>query len=133
MTAELSNEQKALVAAPNFATIGTIDPDGRPQLSVVWVELRDGEPIFSTVVGRKKYRNLERDPRCTVLVQSLANPYQYVEVRGTAYFTTEGTRELIDKLAQEYVGADRYEGDDGTNNERVIVHVKPEHVTSMGF
>lgn len=133
MTSQITEAQQALIAAPNFATIATINPDGQPQLSVVWITLQDGEPVFSTTVGRKKQRNLERDPRCTVLVQSLENPYQYVEVRGTAYFTTEGARELIDTLAQDYIGADRYEGDDGTNNERVIVHVKPEHVTSMGF
>lgn len=133
MTTEITDAQQALIAAPNFATVGTVDPDGRPQLSVVWISFQDGEPVFSTVVGRKKHRNLVRDPRCTVLVQSLANPYQYVEIRGTSYFTTEGARELIDGLAQAYVGADRYEGDDGTDNERVIVHVRPEHVTSMGF
>lgn len=133
MTSELTAEQKSIIGAPNFATIGTIDPDGRPQLSVVWVDIQNDEAVFSTVVGRKKYNNLVNDPRCTVLVQDIANPYRYVEIRGTSYFTTENSRDLIDELAQKYIGADRYPGDDGTNNERVIVRIKAEHVTSMGF
>ena len=120
---------KAWIDDHEFATIATIQPDGQPQLSVVWVE-RDGDDLLvSTVKGRRKHLNLERDPRATVLVYPRAQPYNYVEVRGTATMTEEGGRELIDRLNAAYhPGADRYTGDDGTDNVRVVVRITPQKV-----
>ncbi|MEI6623029.1 MAG: PPOX class F420-dependent oxidoreductase [Actinomycetes bacterium] len=132
MTAELTQEQKALFDAASFATVATINPDGQPQLSVVWVKT-DGEDIlFSTTIGRLKEKNLRRDPRVTILVNPPANPYTYVEVRGTAEITEHGGRELIDELAGKYMGIDRYTFDDGTDNVRVVVRIKPLRVVTMG-
>ena len=109
----LPETAKALLDGVNFATIATIEPDGRPQLSVVWV-CRDGDDVLvSTIIGRRKHTNLSRDPRATVLVYPADAPYTYVEVRGSVTMTEEGGRELIDELAQKYRGG-RYTGDDGT-------------------
>lgn len=59
---------------PVFATLATIQPDGSPQLSVVWIK-RDGDDLlFSTVVGRRKERNLSRDPRVTVMINPQTRP-----------------------------------------------------------
>lgn len=112
-----------------FATIATIQPDGRPQLSVVWVA-RDGDDLLvSTVKGRRKHLNLERDPRATVLIYPRSAPYTYVEVRGTVTMTEEGGRELIDQLNEAYhPGAGRYTMDDGTDNVRVVVRITPDRV-----
>ena len=115
---------------PEFATVATILPDGRPQLSVVWIE-RDGDDVLvSTVKGRRKHLNIERDPRVTVLVYPKDNPYSYVEVRGTATMTEEGGRALIDRLAAKYLGLDRYLADDGTDNVRVVVRITPDKVVT---
>jgi PPOX class probable F420-dependent enzyme len=95
---------------------------------VVWLA-RDGDDLLmSTVKGRQKHRNLERDPRATVLVYPKANPYSYVEVRGTATMTEEGGRELIDRLNLEYTGGDRYTMDDGSDNVRVVIRLTPSKV-----
>jgi len=112
-----------------FATIATIMPDGQPQLSVVWIA-RDGDDLLiSTVKGRRKHLNLERDPRATVLVYPKESPYNYVEVRGTVQMTEEGGRELIDRLNAAYhPGRERYAGDDGTENVRVVVRLTPTKV-----
>ena len=80
----------------------------------------------------RRQLNLVADPRVTILVNPPTNPYSYIEVRGTATMTTEGGRELIDELAKKYMDADRYPMDDGTDNVRVIVRIKPEHVVTMG-
>jgi PPOX class probable F420-dependent enzyme len=118
----------SILDAPEFATVATIQPDGQPQLSVVWVA-RDGDDLLmSTVKGRQKHRNLERDPRATVLAYPKDNPYTYVEVRGTVTMTEEGGRELIDRLNREYTGGDRYTMDDGTDNVRVVVRLTPSKV-----
>ena len=111
---------------PEFATIATILPDGQPHLSVVWVA-RDGDDLLvSTVKGRRKHLNLERDPRVTLLVYPADNPYSYVEVRGTVTMAEEGGVELIDRLAAKYRGLDRYPWDDGTGNVRDVVRLRPE-------
>lgn len=126
--AVLPDEAKAWIDAAEFATIATLLPDGQPHLSVVWIR-RDGDDLLvSTVKGRRKHLNLERDPRVSVLVYPRDNPYTYVEVRGTVTMTEEGGRELIDELAAKYRGLDRYPFDDGTDNVRVVVRIAPHKV-----
>jgi PPOX class probable F420-dependent enzyme len=84
--------------------------------------------LVSTVIGRRKHLNIERDPRVTLLVYPRDAPYTYVEVRGTATMTQEGGRELIDRLNDAYSGTGRYRGDDGTENVRVVVRITPDKV-----
>ena len=126
--ATLPEDAKAFFDATEFVTLGTVQPDGQPQLSVVWVE-RDGDDLLmSTVKGRQKHRNLVRDPRATVLLYPKDNPYSYVEVRGNVTMTEEGGRELIDRLNQKYMGTPRYTWDDGTDNVRVVIRLSPTKV-----
>jgi PPOX class probable F420-dependent enzyme len=125
---EIPDPARAWLDGPEFATIATILPDGQPHLSVVWVE-RDGDDVLvSTVKGRRKHLNLSADPRATLLVYPKDNPYSYVEIRGTTTMTDEGGRDLIDRLARKYRGLDRYPFDDGTDNVRVVVRIRPEKV-----
>lgn len=133
MAANLTPIQRELFDGKNFATIATINPDGSPQLSVVWCRLDGDDVLFSTVEGRRKHLNIERDNRVSILVNPKDAPYSYVEVRGTATMTTEGGRELIDELANKYLDADRYPADDGTDNVRVVVRISPTKITSMGL
>jgi PPOX class probable F420-dependent enzyme len=122
---------KAWFDAPEHAVIATLMPDGRPQLSVVWVG-RDGDDLLvSTVKGRRKHINIQRDPRVTLLVYPRDKPTSYVEVRGTATMTEEGGRELIDRFALEYRGQSRYPLDDGTDNVRVVVRITPDKVVLL--
>lgn len=114
-----------------FATIATNLPNGWPHLSVVWLERDGDELLVSTVKGRRKHLNIERDPKVTVLVYPKDNPYSYVEIRGTATMTEVGGRDLIDRLARRYTGADRYAYDDGTDNVRVVVRISPERVVTL--
>jgi PPOX class probable F420-dependent enzyme len=124
----LPEAAKALFDAAEFVTLATVQPDGQPQLSVVWVE-RDGDDLLmSTTTNRQKHRNLEGDPRATVLLYPKDNPYSYVEVRGSVSMTEQGGRELIDRLNQKYMGTPRYTWDDGTDNVRVVVRLSPTKV-----
>ncbi len=128
--ATLSDNHRALLDAPNYATVATLTKDGSPQTSIVWVK-RDGDDVlFSTVVGRAKERHLSRDPRVSITVQNGENPYQYAEFRGEASLTTEGGFDLINELSHKYGGRD-YTGDVGTDNVRVIVRVKVSKTTGM--
>ncbi|AQU67972.1 PPOX class F420-dependent oxidoreductase [Streptomyces niveus] len=130
MAVALSEKLKELLDSPVFVAIATIQPDGSPQVSPVWVK-RDGDDILiSTTVGRRKEENLRRDPRVTVLLQPFDAPYSYAEIRGSATLTTEGGQELIDELAVKYVGKSysEFNPNAGQDDERVVVRITPRKV-----
>jgi PPOX class probable F420-dependent enzyme len=128
--AQLSDSLKQVLDTPVFVSIATIQPDGSPQVSPVWVK-RDGDDLLiSTTVDRRKTLNLERDPRVTVMVQPADAPYSYAEIRGTASLTTEGGQELIDELARKYAGKNyaEFNPSSAQDAERVVVRVSPRKV-----
>ncbi|UZJ30069.1 PPOX class F420-dependent oxidoreductase [Streptomyces endophytica] len=130
MTATLSDDLKMLLDTPVFVTVATIQPDGSPQVSPVWVK-RDGDDLLiSTTVGRRKEANLRRDPRVSVVLQPFDAPYTYAEVRGTASLTTEGGPELIDELSLKYTGKRYAEFNPaaGEDAQRVVVRITPRKV-----
>ena len=125
MTA-LSPAVRAFLDRPNYAVLCTLNPDGSPHASMMWVG-RDGDDLlFSTVAGRRKERNMRRDPRVSVVVSDRADPEVYVEVRGTATITEEGGRELDDVLSWKYDG--KAAGADAPGAVRVVVRVRPTKV-----
>ena len=99
---------QALLAKPNHAVVSTLNEDGSIHSTVVWVDVIDGKLAVNSAVGRTWPSNLERDPRITVLVYDEGNPYDYVEVRGTATGTTDGADAHIDRLAKKYMDLDEY-------------------------
>ena len=99
---------KALLDKRNHAVVTTLGEDGAPHSTVVWVDVQDGRLALNSAVGRAWPTNLERDPRLTVVVYDEDNPYDYVEVRGTAKGTTEGADAHIDRLAKKYLDVDAY-------------------------
>ncbi|GLF99946.1 PPOX class F420-dependent oxidoreductase [Streptomyces yaizuensis] len=130
MTATLSDAVKSLIDSPVFVNIATIQPDGSPQVSPVWVR-RDGDDLLvSTTIGRRKEQNLRRDPRVTVLLQPFDAPYTYAEIRGTATLTTEGGQELIDELSVKYTGKRYAEFNPAAAQDapRVVVRITPRKV-----
>jgi PPOX class probable F420-dependent enzyme len=130
MSAQFSDELKRILDGPVFVSIATVQPDGSPQVSPVWVKRDGDELLISTTVDRRKTRNLERDPRVTVLVHPADAPYSYAEIRGTATLTTDGGPELIDELAQKYVGKNYAEFNPNSEQdaERVVVRVTPRRI-----
>ena len=131
MALKLTPEQRALFDAKNFANVATLNDDGSPQVSPVWVGY-DGEcVIFNTEARRLKTRNMKRDPRVALSVLNLENPYQYIEVRGKVVEITEqGGEAGIDAMAKKYLGQDKYPGN-GPGDVRVNVKVEIEHIAGQ--
>ncbi|MER6527127.1 PPOX class F420-dependent oxidoreductase [Streptomyces sp. NPDC001508] len=130
MSAALSDRLKALLDTPVFIVLGTLQPDGGPQLSPVWVK-RDGDQILiSTTADRRKKLNLDRDPRVSVVVQDPDSPYEYAEIRGVAELTTEGGQKLIEELSLKYTGKKYAEFNPASaqDAERVVVRITPHRV-----
>ncbi len=130
MGATLSDDLKRLLDSPVFVILGTIQPDGSPQMSPVWVKRDGDELLISTTVGRRKEANLRNDPRVSVVVQPFDAPYTYAEIRGTASLTTDGGQELIDELSMKYTGKPYAEFNPAAaeDNERVVVRITPRKV-----
>jgi PPOX class probable F420-dependent enzyme len=98
----------------------------------VWVDIKDGLPVVNTAEGRAWPNNLERDPRVTLTVQNMENPYEYLEVRGrVAERTHDGADEHIDSLAKKYLGKDEYPYRQ-PGEQRVIIRVEPETAKVWG-
>ena len=88
--------------------------------------------MLNTAEGRAWPRNLERDPRVTLTVQNMENPYEYVEIRGTvAERTHDGADEHIDALAKKYMDADGYPLRK-PGEQRLIIRVEPQHARVYG-
>jgi PPOX class probable F420-dependent enzyme len=132
MSTRIEGRAEELLKAKNFAHVGTLRADGSMQVAPTWVDVQDGRPVVNTAEGRAWPRNLERDPRITLEVQNMENPYEYVEIRGrVAERTHEGADEHIDALAKKYLGVDEYPMRQ-PGEQRVIIRIEPEYVKVMG-
>lgn len=100
----------ALLDAPVFVHLATSNPDGSPQVSVIWV-MRDGDRVrFGTAEGRAKPRNLRRDPRVALSFTPPDDPYRNITMRGRVIDIAADGTGLIDQLAQKYLGQERFTG-----------------------
>jgi PPOX class probable F420-dependent enzyme len=97
-----------LLEQPNYAVVSTLNDDGSILSAVVWVGLEDGELAVNSATGRKWPTNLERDSKITLVVYPADNPYEYVEVQGTASGTREDADDHINRLSKKYIGQDEY-------------------------
>ncbi len=115
-----------------FASLGTLMPDGSPQVTPVWVDIDDGHLLFNSARGRQKDKNVRRDPRVTLTLIDPDNPYRYLEVRGRVVDITEkGAAQHIDKLAKKYLGVDKYPYAQ-PGEVRVLYRIEPQHVHGNG-
>ena len=126
----LTDEQAALFLADNYAVVATLRTDGSPHQTATWVDWDGERVLFNITVTRKKYEELQRDPRVSVFVFDGDNRYRWVTVSGTAELTLDGAAEHIHKLSRKYRGRDYALKPE---EQRVIVRVTPERVTAYGF
>lgn len=126
----LDDDVVRLARAANLATVVTLMPDGQPQALPTWVD-SDGEHVLiNTEPQRQRARNVARDPRITVLIQSGTDPWDWAEVRGVVTETVGGqeARDHIDALSRKYVGTD-YRNPIGPEG-RVILKVSPTKINT---
>jgi PPOX class probable F420-dependent enzyme len=115
-------------AVAHLATVGT---RGYPQNTPIWF-VWDGEHVkFSLTTGRQKYRNIGRDPKVALTISDPANPYRYLEIRGTVTrIDADPDKAFIDECAQKYLGTNYPWNQPG--DERVVCFITPEHTSTMG-
>jgi PPOX class probable F420-dependent enzyme len=132
MAAAIPEKYRDLFDKRAFASLATLMPDGRPQVTPVWCDLQGGLVIFNSAKGRQKDKNVRRDPRVAIAIVDPDNPYRYLEIRGRVVeITEEGADAHIDKMAKKYLDADKYPYRQA-GEVRVVYKIQPDHVTTMG-
>ena len=131
----LDDAVRAFLDAPRSAVLGTLNSDGSPQLSVIWYERRGDEVVVNTTAPRVKARNMERDPRVSLLV---GESDRYVRVDGEARLLASGVEALRDirGLAVRYNGeeaAERQTRDVWSKEERVTYAIQIKRVYKYEF
>ncbi|WP_159929070.1 MULTISPECIES: PPOX class F420-dependent oxidoreductase [Nocardia] len=127
--AQLTDKVRTLFDGKNFAVLSTLEPDGKPHSTVMWVK-RDGDDIvFALPKSRRKVVNLSRDPRAAVVIFDAASPYDSVQVQGTASLEDDPDGVLIAELSHKYTGGP-YPGFAGPNPQWVTVRVTVDKVAT---
>jgi PPOX class probable F420-dependent enzyme len=125
----LNDDVKALLDGRSFAVLATLNADGTPQTSVIWVA-RDGDAIiFTTHDQRKKARNLRRDPRASVTVFAPDDPYRTVDIQGTVELVDDPDRTLSIELTRRFLGQDP--PPDPPGSRRLIGRLTPERISGF--
>lgn len=137
---QLSDEARALIGSGANATLVTLNEDGSPQVSVVWVELQstpDGDELVSAHrAERKKVRNMRRDGRVALTIigddRGTAHVKPYLAITGTARIVEGGSPEVLRRLtavmAPEFVG--QFPGPDAPPG--FLTRITIDKVTGVG-
>jgi PPOX class probable F420-dependent enzyme len=115
-----------------FASLATLNADGSPQVTPVWIDYDGTHVLVNSARGRRKDANMNERPKVAVAILDPDNPYRYLEIRGTVdRITEDGAAAHIDKMAKKYLGADKYPFAK-PGEVRVLYKIKPERCSSMG-
>jgi len=114
-----------------FATLATLGPDGRPQLSEVWFVAEGDQVSVSLNTGRQKTKNLLARPACCLFILDLTNPGRYLEIRGDALVSDDENIATVEKVTAKY-GANVREFD-GPDDRRVVVTITPSKINAVNI
>ncbi len=137
MTIPIPASHQDLFTRPIYAVVTTVMPDGQPQSTIIWINLEDGYVCFNTARGRQKDKNLEMNPRVTVVLLDPDDPFRWLEVRGVVDAGDEADGVAhIERLSRKYTGRDYY-GDFNTrttpqSETRVKYRIKATRVNVFG-
>ena len=132
----LSPQALHLLESAAVATVVTLDADNAPHVSAAWVGVEDGEVVIGTLDDQRKLRNLRRDPRIALTLQSdRINQWglrEYLVLYGTARITEGGAPELLQRLAHTYIGPDAVFPAMPNPPPGFVTRVRVERVSGIG-
>jgi PPOX class probable F420-dependent enzyme len=104
----IPDSARAVLDGPGLAHLVTLDPDGAPQVSIVWIGLEGHEIVAAHLFESRKVRNVNRDPRVALSVEAGTlnerGLVEYLVVHGRAHVTDGGAPEILQRLARVYLG-----------------------------
>ena len=130
MAASIPDDYAHLLTEPNYGALGTIRPDGTVQVNPMWFEFDGTSLRFTHTTKRAKYRNLQLNPTMSLMVIDPANPFRYLEVRGTlSEAIPDPTGAFFVTLGKRYGNPDQQPPADSA--DRVILVMSVEHTTQQ--
>ncbi|HWD75040.1 MAG TPA: PPOX class F420-dependent oxidoreductase [Solirubrobacteraceae bacterium] len=106
----IPDSARRVLEGPALAHLVTLEPDGRPQVSLVWIGIDGEELVCGHLPLHRKIRNMQRDPRVTVSIEAGTHNQlglqEYLVIHGRARVTEGGAPELLQRLAHVYLGPD---------------------------
>ncbi len=134
MAIELPEKIRKAIEGPQFWHLATVNPDGSPQVTTIWVMPRDGNIVVNTALGRKKPRNLDRNPSVGLSWVDPENGYHSASIQGRVVdkYTGDQAEKDIDDLAQKYIGQSPYPWR-SPGEQRVTYIVEPTHVYHQDY
>ena len=118
-----------ILAGPHLSVLSTTNQDGSPQTSVILVKPDGDDVLFSTIKGRLKTVNMERDPRVSLLVHSLpgeGREITYAAISGHVEFTDDPDAAFHQVMYNLHMGGAPAPSEPGA--ERLIVRLRPKRI-----
>src|SRR5438093_12119800 len=106
MAIKIPQSLRTMLEDKAYGHVVTFNAQGKPEPTMVWMDVEGDEVLFNTSEGRRKPDNIRRDPRAIVSVQDRKNPQAYAVFYGKARVTDAGADQHIAKLAKRFLGAD---------------------------
>jgi PPOX class probable F420-dependent enzyme len=132
----IPDEARTLVDSSALAHLVTLEPDGRAQMSCVWVGMEGEDIVFASLGPRRKLDNIARDPRVSLSIEGTKSNAmglrEYLVVHGTARVEEGGGPALLQRLAHTYLGADVKFPPMDDPPPGVVVHITPERLGGVG-
>jgi PPOX class probable F420-dependent enzyme len=134
---ELPSEARDLIESGPLAHLVTLNRDGTPQITCVWVGLDGDEIVSGHLFGtQQKLKNVRRDPRVALSLEaSGANEVgmqHYLVVHGRARITEGGAPELLQRLAQCYIAPGTRFPPMPDPPPGYLMHITPERIGGLG-
>lgn len=133
MTIKIPDSHIDLLVEPVHAVLTTMMPDGQPQSSLVWCDYDGTYVRVNTSRERKKGKNMQANPKVTLLLIDLHDSGRWMEIRGEVEITEDGALEHLDEITRQYTNKPCYYGhifpvEKRERETRIICKIKPKKV-----
>ena len=135
MTVELPASARDVIESGRLAHLATVNADGSPHVTIVWVGLDGDEIVIGKLFVDQKVRNIRRDPRVSLSIEAEGDQHgmqHYLVVEGTARVTEGGAPALLHDLAQRYIGPGTAFPPMPDPPDGFVIRVSPAKVRGMG-
>jgi PPOX class probable F420-dependent enzyme len=138
MPVKIPQSLRTMLEDKAYGHVVTFNAQGKPEVTMVWMDVEGDELLFNTAEGRRKPDNIRRDPRVIVSVQDRNNPQAYAAFHGRGRVTAAGADAHIDKLAKRFLGLDKYPHDVHREQlyrrpieKRLIVRIEVDRISGV--
>jgi PPOX class probable F420-dependent enzyme len=133
MSKPIPVEYRDLFNKRAYASLGTLRPDGSPQVTPVWCDVNGDRVLLNTAKDRQQDKNIRHDSRVAVVIKDPDNPYRYLEIRGRAVEVLDRDADAhLDQMARKYLGSETYTYRQ-PGEVRIMYEIVAERINAFSF